>query len=752
MNMLTRTLSGVVVLSFVGAAILSVVVTAKGAATPWPTQCYDVEFMYARGSGEDLDAPMKRAAESEISKKFANSGITTNVYEIGPQSVYGHQYTPIAVNNTAGVMAYLTSGADRYRYGDSIEKGRQNVLSYLDTRHRNCRDMRLVLIGYSQGAQVIGEAIRDESDNEVLSHIDFVGLFGDPKLNLPEGARPYGILNPPACDGRDLSVWRRDTPSCTTHQGILYGRAPYFSGEIASKIGSWCGADDSICDHDIAPWSSGHYQYANRKTNISDAIGEAAKRIRPQIPEHKINSVLNPETKRRDIIIVIGPQDCTKDNVLDLNEIVDDRATVASLYQQTVRENTRYKVISFTDYSQLAYTTPFTHELSELSRHLGTYREPTFCHSPDDTSWFKFATLAWPDDSEERQLIYVDPVPGRFEQAKQWWPAQAPLTSPRMPIMRFQPGQKCWYVGDTLKCIVSEMPVLSLDVTQSSEDIIVANADRSLYNVPLAILPLPNYDIKVGGSIHFDASKSEVSGTHIVSYLWDFDGNGVFDQTTSGPIIDHVYTALFEGKMILRVQSSNGLYADASVPVRVSDNPYGGIRPGAPKGVKATVISTTSVRIDWSASDNTPISAWQVALDGFPLGYTKPDQPYIILTDLRPNTQAEVTVLARNIAHFAGNATSHAFTLSVPAVKSAPVANLADISVSAAQSPRRAAVYEDSFVVPTLAATSLAPRQQPVVATNQLLSNATALIISGGIVGSLVGFIVYKLFRLTKRQ
>jgi Mg-chelatase subunit ChlD len=57
-----------------------------------------------------------------------------------------------------------------------------------------------------------------------------------------------------------------------------------------------------------------------------------------------------------------------------------------------------------------------------------------------------------------------------------------------------------------------------------------------------------------GEPITFDASASSApEGAAIVSYEWDFDGNGTYDLTTALPTASHVYSAPLSGTVGLRV-------------------------------------------------------------------------------------------------------------------------------------------------------------------------------------------------------
>ena len=135
-----------------------------------------------------------------------------------------------------------------------------------------CPGETFVVSGYSQGAQVVGEALF-ALDRATRDRIAFVALFSDPKLYLPEGRGPF----PPACRG-DESPWRRGTVSCWTDNGILEGRDPYLPDDIADRTGSWCDGNDGICDGNPADWvmHDDHAQYADGGGEIDEAAREIA--------------------------------------------------------------------------------------------------------------------------------------------------------------------------------------------------------------------------------------------------------------------------------------------------------------------------------------------------------------------------------------------------------------------------------------------------------------------------------------------
>jgi PKD domain len=85
---------------------------------------------------------------------------------------------------------------------------------------------------------------------------------------------------------------------------------------------------------------------------------------------------------------------------------------------------------------------------------------------------------------------------------------------------------------------------------------------------------------EVGQTVHFDASLSNDDASDpIVSYMWDFDGDGQFDDGT-GEDIDHVFTTPGKVDVGLKVTDADGDTDTTTETVNVKDRPN---QPKAPK-------------------------------------------------------------------------------------------------------------------------------------------------------------------------
>lgn len=90
-------------------------------------------------------------------------------------------------------------------------------------------------------------------------------------------------------------------------------------------------------------------------------------------------------------------------------------------------------------------------------------------------------------------------------------------------------------------------------LTQALADTITTALDK-----PYVWPGTPNVG-RIGKQMHFDASGSYgAGGVALASYDWDFDGDGVYDRTTTEPTTDHAYDRAFDGLVKIRVTDVNG--------------------------------------------------------------------------------------------------------------------------------------------------------------------------------------------------
>lgn len=259
----------------------SAVLLAAPVRAAEPT-CGDVTVVFARGSGQRLGQRESAAFFAGLSARLGTE-VRANAYELGTARYGGSSYPAVGVGldssdafeNLLDAGAFW-SGSAGGRYRGSVAAGAAELRGYLGQRLAACPAERFVLGGYSQGAQVVGDALPTLA-RAVRDRVVFVSLFGDPKLYLPEGK---GIF-PSACRGAKLSPWRRGAVSCYTDNGVLESRRPYLPTDIERRVGSWCDRNDPICNNNVADFvHSTHGRYTQPGSGVDQAVRESAQAVR----------------------------------------------------------------------------------------------------------------------------------------------------------------------------------------------------------------------------------------------------------------------------------------------------------------------------------------------------------------------------------------------------------------------------------------------------------------------------------------
>lgn len=141
-------------------------------------------------------------------------------------------------------------------YHDSVVDGKNWLREHLASEVTTCPGTKLVLSGYSQGAQVAADVYQRSVSAVERRHILALVLFGDPYFNPSDAASDRGTF---ARKGRS---------------GVL-GRRPTFNGD--HRVLSYCHLHDPICQH---PTVIGLTRYKLKKhENYSPDGRRAAKQF-----------------------------------------------------------------------------------------------------------------------------------------------------------------------------------------------------------------------------------------------------------------------------------------------------------------------------------------------------------------------------------------------------------------------------------------------------------------------------------------
>lgn len=255
--------------------------------------CSDLVVIFARGSGGEYGETAEYEAVVAAAQKI------TNEYNLGTYT-FDLDYPAVDVSNVGRLVGAFVSAGKAYEFGESVRAGVRKLQIYALSHSADCPDDDYILVGYSQGAMVVAQAL----SVFVPARVKFVMLLGDPNTYLPEGEG----LFPEACNGGVLSAYRTYAPNCRTYEGVFGGRKPYELPTFAGKYSLWCNREDYICGSSKNPLkNSGHTNYVSR---IGWGMGYLAK----QHLEKYIPSEIRPLSLRS----------VPLDNYLDDNLLVDD--------------------------------------------------------------------------------------------------------------------------------------------------------------------------------------------------------------------------------------------------------------------------------------------------------------------------------------------------------------------------------------------------------------------------------------------
>lgn len=573
--------------------------------------------------GQDEAATFAKQLEIRLGKE------NFNIYELGEEEYSGYQYPAVDVadltdGNAAGAWI---SGGYANDYGNSVMKGVDELIYRITDLHSDCPDTRIVLAGYSQGAQVMGQYITALSDDypEYSDQIEFVALFGDPKLNLPEGRGFY----PPACKNEQLSSWRRTVPDCDTDNGSLGARDPYLSDSMKDKVGLWCNDEDFVCGSSKNPFATeGHGKYYDPDGAIDEAVLEIAERIKERTHNDSINIAPDP-TKvpegKPDVMIVI-------DNTTQFPDVFDQfiLPTVNSVAKNVTDKGGRVGLQTFNGCVRKGYTynVPLSNNpgpLIDKARTMWKFSSPQCDLSQDLINTIKNvkASANWSDDAE-KIILTVPKIP--FEN-----PAVAISailsTTPAFQLYSIAPET---IRGSYDNLEVDSIKNQSIDLTGFTE---VTNnqATESQLAASLGgadIVARPNSDIV------FDASASKIYKDTVSSYDWDFDSDGIIDSSTAEPRAHHIYTSPFSGSMNVTVRTQSGLVDTASQQITIKHGQLFPKPAKAPVNLRVETTSNSTVRFSWQPN-NVSANAWVITLNDTILGQVVREQHYINISDMR---------------------------------------------------------------------------------------------------------------------
>ena len=225
------------------------------------TECKDLAVVFLRGSAQNatglyLNTPFNAATFGSVEPEaysFFNWFKThldveyphvtykaTSVHNF-PDKYDSLGYRAVGVGFPLNAGNTFNSEASWFpgEYRSSVEHGVAETAGYLKDQISSCPNQTIAVGGYSQGAQVMGDALFQLTPAEQAKIVG-VGMFGDPKFI----ASTDSTLNP--LDHPVSYPWRRGDAT-NKDKGMLDARLPYVPPALEKRTASYCSRKDMIC-------------------------------------------------------------------------------------------------------------------------------------------------------------------------------------------------------------------------------------------------------------------------------------------------------------------------------------------------------------------------------------------------------------------------------------------------------------------------------------------------------------------------
>ena len=524
-------------------------------------RCDDVKFVFARGSGSDLNSTDATAWHEALDNMFRGTKLYYNFYELGSKEQNGHQYQATAVSDSIGgyfnLIGAAVGGGDSFAYGDSVNEGVAELQNYVEKTNQACPHTKFVLGGYSQGAQVISKAI--SSSLIPADNLIYAATFGDPKIYLPEGAPKRGTV-PDACKGENLSDYRAYAPNCYDYEGILGSYRPYEPSQYYGKVGVWCHDKDIMCSTKSS--LDDHLNYASEKLYLHASF-VIANKIFEAFPAETTSGANTRIKFNQDTVIML-------DTTGSMESMIDTyKAEAINLARETLDKGGHIALVEYRDlhdpFLPVIHCDLDTCTLEDFEREIAKLQAEGGGDSPESYLSCVYYTLGqvhWHKGANKTIIGISD--------AGYHDPDRNGITK-KMVIARtlsIDPVNLYMITPET-DAYAEITSATGGAVFSSAED--YSNSTQYILNRPIATLESDNYFGLVGDTLTFDASASTATTT-IDHYEWDLDFDGEFEIIGDNPIATHTYNTPTSGFVQVKVVDSQGYSSTMSANVSIEEN------------------------------------------------------------------------------------------------------------------------------------------------------------------------------------
>lgn len=584
-------------------------------ATSPPNSCVDIEFIFARGSGEDLNDVSMSAWRSEITAALSKSNLALSYhfFELGsdPDSEYQYPAVPVAgsVNGIGNLLGAYVSAGSAFEFGRSVRAGEQELIKYVDDMTRSCPATQFVLGGYSQSAMLMTHTLPQLDASKII----YVSNFGDPKTYLPEGEG----LRPDACLGRNLSNYRAYVSDCHAYEGVLGSYRPYQIPSYLDKIGLWCNAQDIMCSSGFQ--IKDHTSYVSRGL-YRDSARVILDHIKSAFPSEPSSSPDSTSPSSHDLVILI---DQTGSMIGLSNQY---KMEAKRLARQTWSLGGRVALFSYGNLrtsNNIMYC-DFSCTPEQFDQHLDKifYNLAGGDGSGEESAlsalYHSMKSLEWQVGATKSAVLLTDGTYRRIDFDQTTLPMVVALSLKIDPV-------NIYAITSSDHNVNEFQPLVS--ATNGSAYNIYTDAERAVDEItgrPAISLDLEEYSGLVGDEFYFHASSSLGS---VARYDWDLDGDNIFETENAGSEVLKTYSSPLDTYIQVKLTDSSGYSSTMSARLSVHDHP-----PKAPTvdALRAAPLGEGKYQITFTTNADRLI----VSLDDAILGMLDPHaRADFVLTD-----------------------------------------------------------------------------------------------------------------------
>jgi len=600
--------------------------------------CMQVEFIWVRGSGQSQDSDDYLAYQTAINNRFYTEGplVTYRFREIDYPAV---NVDPTKLASFVTATGALASSGEAFTFGNSVDIGVRNLRSTVEQIHTYCPDTLFSIGGYSQGAKVVADSLPYLNSRQFV----YTALFGEPKLNLPEGRGSF----PDACRGVNFSSYNVWSPNCYTNEGVLSARKPYIPNDWNGKVGLWCNARDIVCGSsktaaDTSFSFAGHGEYKSNgqmhimaniiwqkllETNVVNPLFSSYTKPRP-------TSLMPLTALPHDFVFLIDTTGSMTQAIWNYRE------SARRFASDIVASGGRVALIEYRDHEDAGFPLlrcDFSCSFGAFSSELSYLPQGSSGDTPEGllgALMFAYNHLDWRFGAAKSIVVLTD--------AGYHNPDKSGITYDQVVARSLEIDPVNTYILAADVDSPDDQDSLTQLTNATGGQLLIFNSDtdneilfddfhRSIAARPVALLPLSAYYGTIHNPFVFDATLSYVGDNYgaPLTVEWDFDGDSIYDTLPSTDLVaTHQYPTPGDYTLVARLSSDTGFSSTISVSVYVSPSAdsYPFSTPPSSSTVTAPTPSNEPIPLN-RPSQNLPEPSQNINLDASsPLAHADSNQ------------------------------------------------------------------------------------------------------------------------------